>query len=191
MDYTKEALAEYIACYKSPAYFIQTYLGNFRNITEPLVSENCLLVKDHSGNDHLNILAYIVWCLTFQYERTIGIISKDTKHSKITRRELLDLYENVPEFFRQPIRTNTSSALKLANGMKILFGPNLTHVRGHGISMFYGDDYANWPGLQQQIGIFGYFHVWAAIRTKVILSDRITTGFEQLWNTSSIFGKIG
>jgi len=186
MELSVDELLEFRKCYEDPEYFVRQYLGDeYTSLVEPIVGEHRLLVKNATMDDHYSVLAYMVWRLVFHRDQTMIVISDDV----YARDSIFCLFCSLPKYMQPKVMRANKSWIELDNGMRVLVSHLMHRCRGHAISFFYGDDFANWGNDAQTM--WNNYMPTISMTGKVILTDRKPNPFYALWDNSTSFGKVG
>lgn len=131
----KKIVEEFKRCSTDPVYFISKYikvvhpvfgLVNFKlyPFQEQIVED----VKNH----RFNILrkfrqagcttlacAYALWFVTFNSHKTVAILSKGEREATEFLERILIMYDELPEFFKVPVKEKNKHTLRISNGSVI------------------------------------------------------------------------
>lgn len=198
IPFTKEQIQEIIRCKNDPVYFIQTYvkivsldLGlvdfslydyqkNFINIIEN--NRKVISMQPRQMGKSQVVAAYILWYTLFQSNKTVAILANKANAAREILYRYQLMYENLPLFLQQGIKTWNKGDIELENG-SIVFtaATSKSGVRGRSVNLLYVDETAIIPNnLAEEFFTAVYPVVSAGSTTKIILTST-PLGFNHFW----------
>lgn len=198
IPFTKEQIQEIIRCKNDPVYFIQRYvkivsldLGlvdfalydyqkNFINIIEN--NRKVISMQPRQMGKSQVVAAYILWYTLFQSNKTVAILANKANAAREILYRYQLMYENLPLFLQQGIKTWNKGDIELENG-SIVFtaATSKSGVRGRSVNLLYVDETAIIPNnLADEFFTAVYPVVSAGSTTKIILTST-PLGFNHFW----------
>lgn len=198
VEFTTEQLDEYIKCKQDPIYFITTYLKTI-SLDEGLVNFNLYPYQNkfinaihnerrvismqprQSGKTQV-VAAYILWYTLFNDVKTVAILA----NKGATSREILSryklMYECVPMFMQQGVKTWNKGSIELENKSTVFTGAtNSAGIRSKSVNLLYMDEVAIIPNT-----VYDDFYVssWPTLSsgetTKIIMTST-PLGYNHFW----------
>ena len=186
-SFTKDQIAEFIKCSKSPVYFIEKYV-QIVSIDEGLVPFSLYpFQKEMVGTFHNNrfticklprqsgksttILSYLIHYVIFNEQVNIAILA----NKAATARDLLGrfqlAYEHLPDWLQQGVVNWNKGSLELENGSKIIAAStSASAVRGGSYNIIFLDEFAFIPNnIAEQFFSSVYPTITAGQSSKVII----------------------
>jgi len=156
---TKEAEDEINKCKNDKFYFYETYC-NIQTIDDGIIKvrlrkyqkEFLNIINDN--NKIIGLLArqigkttssalYILWCMIFEKNFTVGIVTNDSELSAEIVSKVKDMYELLPPFLQEGIKVWNTKSIRLANGNKILSAvASGRALRGRTLNILLIDEHA-------------------------------------------------
>lgn len=161
IEYTSEQVSEAMKCAEDATYFCNKYI----QIVHPTDGEIPFKLYDYQQDimkkyveNKYNILlsarqtgktettcAYILWYVTFQEQKRVLVVSKDSKGAMDIIERIQEMYENLPDWLKPGIDPNNwnKHTCGFDNGCKIM-AESTTEKSGRGksISLLYCDEFA-------------------------------------------------
>ena len=197
LNFTKEQIEEYVKCSGDYIYFIETYckIVTLDYGLQPFKLYECQKTKlDIIHNNRKVILmegrqqgktttsaAYILWYTLFQ-RKTVAILANKAPAAREVLYRYQLMYENLPEWLQQGIRTWNKGDIELENG-SIVFtaATSASGIRGKSVNMLYVDEAAIIPNnIADQFFASVYPTISAGETTKILLSST-PLGYNHFW----------
>ncbi len=199
MQYNSDQVREMLACKDDPVHFIKTYCQITSLDSEQLIPFNLFPYQErflHTINSERRVIsmqprqmgksqvvaAYILWYTVFNNNKTVAILANKT----VAAREILSryqlMYENLPLWIQQGIKTWNKGDIELENGSKILTAATSSSgIRGKSVNLLYVDEVAIVPNnIAEEFFTSIYPVVSAGETTKVILTST-PLGYNHFW----------
>lgn len=198
IPFTKEQIQELIRCKNDPIYFIQKYVKivsldfglvdfnlydyqkNFINILEN--NRKIISMQPRQMGKSQTVAAYILWYTLFQSNKTVAILANKAAAAREILFRYQLMYENLPLFLQQGIKTWNKGDIELENG-SIIFtaATSKSGVRGRSVNLLYVDETAIIPNnIAEEFFTAVYPVVSAGSTTKIILTST-PLGFNHFW----------
>lgn len=198
IPFTKEQIQELIRCKNDPIYFIQKYVKivsldyglvnfnlydyqkNFINILEN--NRKVISMQPRQMGKSQTVAAYILWYTLFQSNKTVAILANKASAAREILFRYQLMYENLPLFLQQGIKTWNKGDIELENG-SIIFtaATSKSGVRGRSVNLLYVDETAIIPNnIAEEFFTAVYPVVSAGSTTKIILTST-PLGFNHFW----------
>jgi len=198
IQYTQEQIAEYILCKSNPVHFIKTYckiislddglipfnLFDYQiKFIETLHKENRIVSMQprQSGKTQV-VAAYVLYYSIFNDNKTIAILAnKATAAREILSRYQL-MYEYLPEFLQQGVRTWNKGDIELENGSKVFTSATSSSgIRGKSVNVLYIDEVSIVPNnVAEDFFTSTYPTISSGVTTKIILTST-PLGYNHFW----------
>lgn len=198
IPFTKDQIQELIRCKNDPIYFIQKYVKivsldfglvnfdlydyqkNFINIIEN--NRKIISMQPRQMGKSQTVAAYILWYTLFQSNKTVAILANKASAAREILFRYQLMYENLPIFLQQGIKTWNKGDIELENG-SIIFtaATSKSGVRGRSVNLLYVDETAIIPNnIAEEFFTAVYPVVSAGSTTKIILTST-PLGFNHFW----------
>ena len=198
IPFSKEQIQELIRCKNDPIYFIQKYVKivsldyglvnfnlydyqkNFINILEN--NRKVISMQPRQMGKSQTVAAYILWYTLFQSNKTVAILANKAAAAREILFRYQLMYENLPLFLQQGIKTWNKGDIELENG-SIIFtaATSKSGVRGRSVNLLYVDETAIIPNnIAEEFFTAVYPVVSAGSTTKIILTST-PLGFNHFW----------
>lgn len=198
IPFTKEQIQELIRCKNDPIYFIQKYVKivsldfglvnfdlydyqkNFINILEN--NRKVISMQPRQMGKSQTVAAYVLWYTLFQSNKTVAILANKASAAREILFRYQLMYENLPLFLQQGIKTWNKGDIELENG-SIIFtaATSKSGVRGRSVNLLYVDETAIIPNnIAEEFFTAVYPVVSAGSTTKIILTST-PLGFNHFW----------
>lgn len=199
IQYTGEQVAELLKCKDDPIHFIKTYCQIVSLDTELLIPFNLFPYQERfiqAIQDNRRIIsmqprqmgksqtvaAYILWYSLFNNNKTVAILAhkSDGAMEILSRYQLM--YENLPLWMQQGIKTWNKGDVELENGSKVFTAATSSAgIRGKSVNLLYVDEVAIVPNnIAEQFFTSVYPVVSAGETTKIILTST-PLGYNHFW----------
>lgn len=198
IPFTKEQIQELLRCKSDPIYFIQKYVKivsldfglvgfnlydyqkAFINILEN--NRKIISMQPRQMGKSQTVAAYILWYTLFQSNKTVAILANKAAAAREILFRYQLMYENLPIFLQQGIKTWNKGDIELENG-SIIFtaATSKSGVRGRSVNLLYVDETAIIPNnIAEEFFTAVYPVVSAGSTTKIILTST-PLGFNHFW----------
>ena len=198
IQYSEEQIAEYILCKNDPVYFIKKYC-KIISLDDGLISFNLfdyqikfieVLHKENrivsmqprqSGKTQV-VAAYVLYYSIFNDNKTVAILAnKATAAREILSRYQL-MYEYLPEFLQQGVRTWNKGDIELENGSKVFTSATSSSgIRGKSVNVLYIDEVSIVPNnVAEDFFTSTYPTISSGVTTKIILTST-PLGYNHFW----------
>ncbi len=198
-QYSYEEVQEMLKCKDDPIYFIKTYCLIVSLDTEILVPFDLYPYQERFINtiqDNRRVIsmqprqmgksqvvaAYVLWYTLFNNNKQVAILANksDAAMEILSRYQLM--YENIPLWMQQGIKTWNKGDVELENGSKVLTAATSSAgIRGKSVNLLYVDEAAIIPNnIAEQFFTSVYPVVSAGETTKIILTST-PLGYNHFW----------
>lgn len=188
-----------LKCKDDPIYFIKTYCLIVSLDTEILVPFDLYPYQERFINtiqDNRRVIsmqprqmgksqvvaAYVLWYTLFNNNKQVAILANksDAAMEILSRYQLM--YENIPLWMQQGIKTWNKGDVELENGSKVLTAATSSAgIRGKSVNLLYVDEAAIIPNnIAEQFFTSVYPVVSAGETTKIILTST-PLGYNHFW----------
>jgi len=198
-QYSYEEVQEMLKCKDDPIYFIKSYCLIVSLDTEILVPFDLYPYQERFINtiqDNRRVIsmqprqmgksqvvaAYVLWYTLFNNNKQVAILANksDAAMEILSRYQLM--YENIPLWMQQGIKTWNKGDVELENGSKVLTAATSSAgIRGKSVNLLYVDEAAIIPNnIAEQFFTSVYPVVSAGETTKIILTST-PLGYNHFW----------
>lgn len=199
INYTQEEVTEILKCKDDPVYFIKNYCLIVSLDTELLVpfelypyqekfiqaiqdNRRVISMQPRQMGKSQTVAAYVLWYTLFNNNKQVAILANksDAAMEILSRYQLM--YENLPLWMQQGIKTWNKGDVELENGSKVLTAATSSAgIRGKSINLLYVDEAAIVPNnIAEQFFTSVYPVVSAGETTKIILTST-PLGYNHFW----------
>lgn len=197
-EFTAHQIQEIVKCQANPVYFIEQYcyivsldkgLVKFqlyecqkKKIDIILNNRKVVLMEGRQQGKTVSAAACILWYTIFQENKTVAILANKGSAA----REVLDryqiMYENLPIWMQQGVRTWNKGNVELENGSKVFTSATTTSgIRGKSVNWLYIDEAAIIPNnVAEQFFASVYPTISAGVTTKILLTST-PLGYNHFW----------
>lgn len=202
VEYTQDMIDEYAKCKADPIYFICNHCKttNVDNGTTPLhlYEYQKKLIKSYVENRKTVAMqprqsgktqctaAFLLWYVTFNDSKTCAVLANKAPIARETLSRVQFMYEELPKFLQQGVKTWNKGSIELENGSRILCAATSSSgLRGYSLSLIYLDEYAIIPNNVADDFITSMFPtISSGKETKIIVSSTPLgyNHFHKLWN---------
>jgi hypothetical protein len=198
IQFSQEQVRELVRCASDPAYFIETYckivsldLGlipfslydyqkNFIDVIQN--NRKVISMQPRQMGKSQVVAGYILWYTLFQSNKTVAILANKAAAAREILFRYQLMYENLPLFLQQGIKTWNKGDIELENG-SIVFtaATSKSGVRGRSVNLLYVDETAIIPNnIAEEFFTAVYPVVSAGSTTKIILTST-PLGYNHFW----------
>ena len=199
MDFTSDQVRELLLCKDDPVHFIKTYCVVVSLDTELLVPFNLypyqekfietineerrvISMQPRQMGKSQTVAAYILWYTLFNNNKTVAILANKAAAAREVLSRYQLMYENVPLWLQQGIKTWNKGDVELENGSKIITAATSSSgIRGKSVNLLYVDEAAIIPNnIAEEFFTSVYPVVSAGKTTKIILTST-PLGYNHFW----------
>ena len=196
--FTQEQLEELIKCQEDPVYFIENYcqivtldhgLQLFklydcqkRKVHHILNNRKAILMEGRQQGKTITSAACILWYTLFQDAKTVAIMANKTAAAREVMSRYQGMYENLPIWMQQGVRTWNKGDVELENGSKVFTAATTASgIRGRSVNWLYIDEAAIIPNtVAEQFFASVYPTISAGQTTKILLTST-PLGYNHFW----------
>ena len=190
MDFTSDQVRELLLCKDDPVHFIKTYCVVVSLDTELLVpfdlypyqekfietineERRVISMQPRQMGKSQTVAAYILWYTLFNNNKTVAILANKAAAAREVLSRYQLMYENVPLWLQQGIKTWNKGDVELENGSKIITAATSSSgIRGKSVNLLYVDEAAIIPNnIAEEFFTSVYPVVSAGKTTKIILTS--------------------
>lgn len=197
-DFTSHEIGEILRCQTDPIYFIETYchivtldhglqlfsLYDFQKKKIDIILNNrkVVVMEPRQQGKTIVAAACILWYTLFQDSKTVAILANKGSAS----REVLDryqiMYEHLPMWLQQGVRTWNKGDVELENGSKVFTAATTASgIRGKSVNWLYIDEAAIIPNnVADQFFASVYPTISSGTTTKILLTST-PLGYNHFW----------
>ena len=197
-SFTIEQLAELELCQEDPIYFIENYcqivtldhgLQLFklydcqkRKVKHILNNRKAILMEGRQQGKTITSAACILWYTLFQESKTVAIMANKTSAAREVMSRYQGMYENLPLWMQQGVKTWNKGDIELENGSKVFTSATTTSgIRGKSVNWLYIDEAAIIPNtVAEQFFASVYPTISAGQTTKILLTST-PLGYNHFW----------
>jgi hypothetical protein len=197
-QFTPEQIHEIARCQEDPIYFIENYchivsldrgLIKFKlyecqkeKVRVILDNRKVVLMEGRQQGKTVTAAACILFYTIFQENKTIAILA----NKGASAREVLDryqiMYENLPIWMQQGVRTWNKGNVELENGCKVFTAATTgSGIRGKSVNWLYIDEAAIIPNnVAEDFFASVYPTISSGVTTKILLTST-PLGYNHFW----------
>jgi hypothetical protein len=197
-QFTPEQIHEIARCQQDPIYFIENYchivsldkgLIKFtlydcqkEKVNIILDNRKVVLMEGRQQGKTVTAAACILFYTIFQENKTVAILA----NKGASAREVLDryqiMYENLPLWMQQGVRTWNKGNVELENGCKVFTAATTgSGIRGKSVNWLYIDEAAIIPNnVAEQFFASVYPTISSGVTTKILLTST-PLGYNHFW----------
>lgn len=197
-NFTLEQLAEIEKCQEDPIYFIENYcyivtldhgLQLFKlydcqkeKVRHILDNRKAILMEGRQQGKTITSAACILWYTLFQESKTVAIMANKTAAAREVMSRYQGMYENLPLWMQQGVKTWNKGDVELENGSKIFTAATTASgIRGKSVNWLYIDEAAIIPNtVAEQFFASVYPTISAGQTTKILLTST-PLGYNHFW----------
>ena len=197
-NFTFEQLAEIEKCQEDPIYFIENYcmivtldygLQLFKlydcqkeKVLHILGNRKAILMEGRQQGKTITSAACILWYTLFQDSKTVAIMANKTAAAREVMARYQGMYENLPLWMQQGVKTWNKGDVELENGSKIFTAATTASgIRGKSVNWLYIDEAAIIPNtVAEQFFASVYPTISAGQTTKILLTST-PLGYNHFW----------
>ena len=199
IQYSGEQVQEILKCKDEPIYFIKKYckivsldsellvdfdLYSYQEKFINLINDNrrVISMQPRQMGKSQTVAAYILWYSLFNNNKTVAILAykADASMEILSRYQLM--YENLPLWMQQGIKTWNKGDVELENGSKVITAATSNSgIRGKSVNLLYVDEVSIVPNnIAEEFFTAIYPVVSAGETTKIILTST-PLGYNHFW----------
>jgi hypothetical protein len=197
-NFTFEQLAEIEKCQEDPIYFIENYcmivtldygLQLFKlydcqkeKVKHILDNRKAILMEGRQQGKTITSAACILWYTLFQDSKTVAIMANKTAAAREVMARYQGMYEHLPLWMQQGVKTWNKGDVELENGSKIFTAATTASgIRGKSVNWLYIDEAAIIPNtVAEQFFASVYPTISAGQTTKILLTST-PLGYNHFW----------
>ena len=198
ISFTEEQVIEYQKCAEDPIYFIDNYcyiitldhglqkfkLYDCQKEKVKLIHDErrVIIMESRQSGKTTTSAAYILWYTLFQESKNVAILANKDK----TAREILSryqlMYENLPLWMQQGVKTWNKGDVELENGSKVFTAATtIAGIRSKSVNLLYIDEAAIIPNNIADAFFTSVYPVVSAGNTTKILITSTPLGYNHFW----------
>ena len=198
IPFTEENVLEYQKCAEDPIYFIDNYcyivtldhgiqkfkLYDCQKEKIDLIHKErrVIIMESRQAGKTTTSAAYILWYTLFQGDKNVAILANKDK----TAREILSryqlMYENLPLWMQQGVKTWNKGDVELENGSKVFTAATTAAgIRSKSVNLLYIDEAAIIPNNIADAFFTSVYPVVSAGQTTKILITSTPLGYNHFW----------
>ena len=198
MQYTSEQVREIMKCKEDPIYFIENYcyivsldrglilfkLYDCQREKVEVIMNNrkVILMEGRQQGKTITSAACILHYTIFNSNKTVAILANKSTAAREVLSRYQIMYENLPLWMQQGIKTWNKGDVELENGSKIFTSATSTSgIRGKSVNWLYIDEAAIIPNnVAEEFFTSTYPTIMAGETTKVLLTST-PLGYNHFW----------
>jgi hypothetical protein len=199
IQYTHENVKEILTCKDDPLYFIKTYCKIISLDSELLIpfelypyqerfitamndNRRIISMQPRQSGKSQTVAAYILWYTLFNNNKSVAILANKSAAAREILFRYQLMYENLPLWMQQGIKTWNKGDVELENGSKILTAATSSSgIRGKSVNLLYVDEVAIVANnIADEFFTSVYPVVSAGNTTKIILTST-PLGYNHFW----------
>lgn len=198
IPFSEENIIEYTKCAEDPIYFIDNYcyivtldhgiqkfkLYDCQKEKIDLIHKErrVIIMESRQAGKTTTSAAYILWYTLFQGDKNVAILANKDK----TAREILSryqlMYENLPLWMQQGVKTWNKGDVELENGSKVFTAATTAAgIRSKSVNLLYIDEAAIIPNNIADAFFTSVYPVVSAGQTTKILITSTPLGYNHFW----------
>ena len=199
IEYTVDQIKEVLKCKDDPIYFIKTYCKIISLDSEQLVpfelypyqekfintlqdNRRVISMQPRQMGKSQTVAAYVLWYTLFNNNKTVAILAhkSDAAMEILSRYQLM--YENVPLWMQQGIKTWNKGDVELENGSSVFTAATSSAgIRGKSVNLLYVDEAAIIPNNIAEAFFTSVYPVVSAGETTKIILTSTPLGYNHFW----------
>jgi Terminase RNaseH-like domain/Terminase large subunit, T4likevirus-type, N-terminal len=198
MQFTSEQVKELMKCKEDPVYFIENYcyivsldrglilfsLYDCQREKVDVIMNNrkVILMEGRQQGKTITSAACILHYTIFNSNKTVAILANKSTAAREVLSRYQIMYENLPLWMQQGIKTWNKGDVELENGSKIFTSATSTSgIRGKSVNWLYIDEAAIIPNnVAEEFFTSTYPTIMAGETTKVLLTST-PLGYNHFW----------
>ena len=199
IQYTFDQVQEILKCKDDPIYFIKKYCKIVSLDSEQLVpfdlfpyqekfiqtlqdNRRVISMQPRQMGKSQTVAAYVLWYSLFNNNKTVAILAhkSDAAMEILSRYQLM--YENVPLWMQQGIKTWNKGDVELENGSSVFTAATSSAgIRGKSVNLLYVDEAAIIPNNIAEAFFTSVYPVVSAGETTKIILTSTPLGYNHFW----------
>lgn len=197
-EFTPEQIQEYLKCKEDPIYFIENYcmIVTLDNGLQPFKLYDCqkekvefimgnrktILMEGRQQGKTITAAACILHYTIFQDSKTVAIMANKTSAAREVLSRYQIMYENLPIWMQQGVKTWNKGNVDLENGSVIFTAATTASgIRGKSVNWLYIDEAAIIPNnVAEEFFTSVYPTISAGETTKILLTST-PLGYNHFW----------
>lgn len=198
MQFTSEQVKELMKCKEDPVYFIENYcyivsldrgliLFNLYDCQKEKVevimnNRKVILMEGRQQGKTITSAACILHYTIFNSNKTVAILANKSTAAREVLSRYQIMYENLPLWMQQGIKTWNKGDVELENGSKVFTSAtSASGIRGKSVNWLYIDEAAIIPNnIAEEFFTSTYPTIMAGETTKVLLTST-PLGYNHFW----------
>jgi Terminase RNaseH-like domain/Terminase large subunit, T4likevirus-type, N-terminal len=198
MQYTADQVKELMRCKEDPQYFIENYcyivsldkgLILFKlydcqreKVDTIMNNRKVILMEGRQQGKTITSAACILHYTIFNSNKTVAILANKSTAAREVLNRYQIMYENLPLWMQQGIKTWNKGDVELENGSKVFTSATSTSgIRGKSVNWLYIDEAAIIPNnVAEEFFTSTYPTIMAGETTKVLLTST-PLGYNHFW----------
>ena len=198
MQYTSDQVKEIMKCKEDPIYFIENYcyivsldrglilfkLYDCQREKVEIIMNNrkVILMEGRQQGKTITSAACILHYTIFSSNKTVAILANKSTAAREVLSRYQIMYENLPLWMQQGIKTWNKGDVELENGSKVFTSATSTSgIRGKSVNWLYIDEAAIIPNnVAEEFFTSTYPTIMAGETTKVLLTST-PLGYNHFW----------
>ena len=198
VEYAPDQIREILKCKDDPIYFIENYcrivsldkgLVPFKlyecqkkKVKTILDNRKVILMEGRQQGKTITSAACILWYTLFQEQKTVAILANKSAAAREVLNRYQGMYENLPIWMQQGVRTWNKGDIELENGSKVFTAATAASgIRGKSVNWLYIDEAAIIPNnVAEDFFTATYPTIMAGETTKVLMSST-PFGYNHFW----------
>lgn len=198
ISYTEEQILELKKCSEDPVYFIDNYcyIVTLDHGIQPFKLYDCqkekikvihenrkvIIMESRQAGKTVTSSAYILWYTLFQESKTVAILANKEKTAQEIMSRYQLMYENLPIWMQQGIKTWNKGDIELENGSKAFTAATTAAgIRSKSVNLLYIDEAAIIPNNIADAFFTSVYPVISSGKTSKILITSTPLGYNHFW----------
>ena len=197
-DFSEEEIREYVKCKGDPKYFIENYVKiiTLDKGLQPFTLYECqkdkvdmimdnrrvVLMEGRQQGKTVTAAACILHYTVFEEDKTVAIMANKSAAAREVLNRYQIMYENLPIWMQQGVRTWNKGDVELENNSKVLTAATTAAaIRGKSVNWLYIDEAAIIPNnIADEFFTSVYPTISAGETTKILLTST-PLGYNHFW----------
>ena len=197
-QYAQEEVSELMKCASNPIYFIESYchivsldsgLIPFKlydcqkeKVDTIMNNRKVIIMEGRQQGKTVTSAACILHYTLFQSNKTVAILANKSASAREVLYRYQIMYENLPLWMQQGVKTWNKGDVELENGSKIFTSAtSISGIRGKSVNWLYIDEAAIVPNnVAEEFFTSTYPTIMAGETTKVLLTST-PLGYNHFW----------
>lgn len=198
VPFTVEQVREMLKCSQNPIYFIETYCKIIsldyglipfklydcqkRKVDTILNNRKVILMEGRQQGKTVTSAACILWYTLFQENKTVAILANKATAAREVLYRYQMMYEHLPIWMQQGIKTWNKGDVELENGCRILTAATSSSgIRGKSVNWLYIDEAAIIPNTVAEDFFTSVYPTISSGETTKILLTSTPLGYNHFW----------